>query len=193
MTFATGDTGNPVSEPASLRFALFRDGLQEFTTMSIELANNGGVTPDVWETTTFDDGSTVWQTNQTGDFCLITSPCELGDFKAEYPDANLIGLTVAIGTGVPAVTTYFDGVSLTIGEGTDSWDWEPAAPEPTPTPTPGATPVPGATPTITLPPTDVGAPAAPWQAIDGRWLLIIGTVIAFALLSLREFAYRRIR
>ena len=95
---------------------------------------------------------------------------------------------------MPPVTTYFDGVSVTIGEGTDTWDWEPAAPEPTPTPeatpTPGA---PGATPAITLPPTDVGGPETPWQAIDGRWLLVLGAVIAFALLSLRQFAYRRAR
>ena len=92
MTYVTGDN---VAEAASLRFAMFRDGhLQEFTTMSIEPhSNNGGVTPDVWQTTTFDDELIVWQTNQTGDFCLITSPCALGDFKVEYPDANLIGLS----------------------------------------------------------------------------------------------------
>ena len=97
MTYATGDTGNPVSEPASLRFAMFRDGLQEFTTMSIEHSNNGSVAPDQWQTMMFDDESVVWQTNDDGDFCLITSPCELGEFKDEYPDANLFQLTVAIG------------------------------------------------------------------------------------------------
>ena len=52
------------------------------------------MTPDVWQTTTFDDDSMVWQTNDDGDFCLITDPCELGEFKDEYPDANLFTLTV---------------------------------------------------------------------------------------------------
>ena len=92
-------------------------------------------------------------------------------------------------------------MSLTIGRGDRQLELELAAPpDPTPTPTPEPTPF-WKQPrfrdrrprTITLPPTDVGQPAAPWQAIDARWLLVGGAVIAFALLSLREFAYRRIR
>ena len=181
-------------------------GLSEFTTLSVERYLNATVTPDVWQTTTLDDEATVWQTNEDGDFCTQGDECTFAEFKAEYPDAAMIGLQVAIGTNVPVTTSYVDGVSLTITETTDTWDFEPAAePEPTPTPTPeptptpDATPVPGASPTpdveptITLPPTDVGGPTSPWQAIDGRLLLIVGAVIAFALLSLREFAYRRIR
>ena len=161
MTFATGATGNPVSEPASLRFGMFRDGLSEFTTVSIELSNNGGVTPGVWQTTTWNDQSIVWQTNPTGNFCLITSPCTLAAFKTQYPNANGIGLQVAIGTGVPPVTTFVDGVSLTIDGVTDTWDFElPAAPTPTPaTPTPATpTPAPG-TPGPTQAPASGNLPA----------------------------------
>ena len=70
----------------------------------------------------------VWQTNATGGFCLIASPCQFAAFKAQYPAAAMIGLQAAIGTGVPATTSYVDGISLTIGGTTDTWDFElPAA------------------------------------------------------------------
>ena len=158
MTYVTGDTGNPSSEAASLRFAGYRlGGLSEFTTVTMDLSENGGATPDAWQTTTFDDTSTVWQTNMAGSFCIISDPCLLSEFKTQYPHANIIGLTVAIGTGLPANTSYFDDVSLTITEVTDTWDFELAAaptptdPTPTPIPTPTPTPTPTPIPTPTRP------------------------------------------
>ena len=160
MTFTSGDTGAPASEAASLRFAMFRaGGVSGFTTMTIELSENGGTTPGSWQTNAFDDQSMVWQTNTTGAFCLITGPCTLADFKTQYPQANLISLSVAIGTGVPPVTTWTDGVSVALGEVTDTWDFEPAAAAPTPTPTP--TPPPAATPTPAPGATAAPAPTAP--------------------------------
>ena len=153
-----------------------------------------------------DDEAIVWQTNEDGDFCIQGDECTFAEFKAEYPDAAMIGLQVAIGTNVPVTTSYVDGVSLTITEMTDTWDFEPAAdPEPTPTPTPEATPTPDATPVpgASRPRTwsqhhaapdgrrRAGVPHGRRSTVDGCSSL--GAVIVFALLSLREFAYRRIR
>jgi hypothetical protein len=159
MTFSTGDTGAPASEAASLRFAIFRTGTTEFTTMTVELSNNGGATAGVWQTNTLTDASMVWQTNATGAFCLIASPCTLAAFKAQYPAANFIGLTVATGSGLPPVTTFVDGVSVTVDGATDTWNFELAAaptPRPTPRPTSGGGAVPTQPPTSTLEPTAPG-------------------------------------
>ena len=70
----------------------------------------------------------MWQTNATGGFCLITGPCTFAAFKAQYPAAAMIGVQAAIGTGIPANTSYVDGISLTLSGTTDTWDFElPAA------------------------------------------------------------------
>jgi hypothetical protein len=127
-TYATGDSGTIASEPASLRFAMFRDGLADFTTMVVERVYNATVSPDVWQTTTLSDTTVVWQTNGTGGFCNVFPFCTFAQFKAQYPDANITGLQVAIGTSIPVTTSYLDGVSLTIDGTTDHWDFEiPAA------------------------------------------------------------------
>ena len=54
--------------------------------------------PDVWQTTTLDDETVVWQTNTAGSFCTQGDECTFAEFKAQYPNANTIGLQVAIGT-----------------------------------------------------------------------------------------------
>ena len=127
-TFVTGDSGTIASEPASLRFAMFRDGLAEFTTLVVERVYNATVSPDVWQTTTLSDSTVVWQTNGTGSFCNAFPFCTFAQFKAQYPNANITGLQAAIGTSIPVTTSYLDGVSLTIAGTTDHWDFEiPAA------------------------------------------------------------------
>ena len=84
----------------------------------------------------------VWQTTDNGDgFCLQTGLlCTFAQFKAQYPDGRFTAVQVAIGTGVPAVTSYADGVTVTMMEDgtevTDTWDFDVAA---APTPTPAAT------------------------------------------------------
>jgi hypothetical protein len=125
MTFVTGASGTIASEAASLRFGMYRlGGLSEFTTMAVSRPNNGTVNAGVWQTTTLTETSLVWQTNATGNFCLIASPCTFAAFKAMYPNAALFLLQVAIGTSVPPATSYVDGVSLTRGGVTESWDFE---------------------------------------------------------------------
>ena len=105
-----------------------RLGLSEFTTMSVEASNNGTVTAGSWQDWTLTDTTMVWQTNATGGFCLIASPCQFSAFKAQYPAAVMIGVQAAIGTGVPATSSYVDSISLTISGTTDTWDFElPAA------------------------------------------------------------------
>jgi hypothetical protein len=127
-TYVTGDSGSPVSEAASLRFGMNRLGLTEFTTMTVDPSNNGTVTAGGWQDWTLTDATLVWQTNATGGFCLIASPCTFAAFKAQYPAAAMIGVQAAIGTGVPAVSSYVDGISLTLSGTTDTWDFElPAA------------------------------------------------------------------
>ena len=135
-TFVVGDTGNPDTEAAALRFTGYQNGLSNFTTLVVELVYNGGVTEDVWQDNTLSDETVVWQTTNSGDdFCLDTVFCTFAEYKAQYPNARFIGTQVAIGTGVPAVTTYADGVSLTIDGITETFDFDVAAAAPTPAPT----------------------------------------------------------
>jgi hypothetical protein len=184
MTFVTGATGTPVAETAALRIAMYRiAGANEFTTLSVAPADNITVTAGTWQTTTLSDTTVVWQTNQTGAFCVITSPCQFSAFKAQYQAAHLIGVQIAIGTGTPAVTSYADGVSLTIGEGSDTWNFELPV---------KATPRPTKTPTVTTPPTDT-APLDNPPSFDGRVFIILGAAAAFALLPIRRRASRQRR
>ncbi|MFL5668497.1 MAG: hypothetical protein ACJ77U_03840, partial [Chloroflexota bacterium] len=142
MTYVTGDTGNPTAEPAALKFGMNRLGASEFTTLVVERFRNGTVTPGTWQTTTLSGTSVVWQSNQTGAFCVQATPCTLAEFKTQYPNALMIGLQVAVGTGTLATSSYTDGVSLTIDDVTDTWNFELAAAPATPSP-PGATAPPG--------------------------------------------------
>lgn len=150
-TFVTGETGNPDAEPASLRFTGYQDGVfpfNGFTTLVVELVYNGGATPDVWQDTALGVGTTVWQTNTDDGFCTDTTFCTFAEFKAAYATARFFGVQVSIGTGVPAVTSYVDGVALTIAGETETFDFEVAAAA-TPTPSP-MTPEPApATPAAT--------------------------------------------
>lgn len=172
MTLVPGTTGTPAAEAASLRFGMYRlGGTNEFTTMSVEASNNGTVTAGTWQTWTLSDNTMVWQTTaDTPAFCPITTPCTYAAFKTNYPNAVLLGLQVAIGTGVPAVTSYTDGVTLTEGETSDTWNFELAAVTPTP---PGAT----------APPTDFAAAATDPGGFDVRPFIIFGVVSLIALLS----------
>jgi len=173
MTYVTGAI--PAAEAASLRFGMYRlGGTNEFTTMSVEAANNGTVTAGTWQTWTLSDTAMVWQTNAAGAFCLQASPCTYAAFKTQYPNATVLGLQVAIGTGVPATTSYVDGVSLTIAGDpatTDTWNFELAAAGPTP-------------PRATAPPTDLAAAATDPGSFDARPLIVLGFVSLIALLSI---------
>ena len=105
----------------------------------MELVYNGGATPDIWQETALGDQTTVWQTNTDDGFCTDTTFCTFLEFKEEYATARFFGVQVGIGTGVPPVTSYADGVSMTIVEDgteiTDTWDFDVAA-APTPTAAP---------------------------------------------------------
>ena len=158
-TYVTGDSGVLASEPASLKFAMYRlGGTSEFTTLVVERVYSATVTPDVWQTSTLADDTMVWQTNTTEDFCLVAaaSQCTFAQFKAHYPDATVLGLQVGIGSGIPVTTSYVDAITLAVGETTDTWNFELAAPAPTPRPTarPTGQPAPA-----TAPPTDVAGVA----------------------------------
>jgi hypothetical protein len=157
-TFVTGATGTPGPEAASLRLSGYQDGtipFSDFTTLAVERIYNGGVTPNVWEDSVLSDTTMVWQTTDSGDgFCLNVAPsplCTFADFKLQYPDGRFTALQVAIGTGVPAVTSYADGVSVTtLVNGTpvtESWDFEPAA-------------APAASAAASIPSTGMAAPSA---------------------------------
>ena len=132
-TFVTGATGTPGPEAASLRLAGFQAGFSVFTTLTVERLNNTTVTPNVWQETALADDTLVWQTTDSGDgFCLQTGPlCTFAQFKAQYPTGRFTAVQVAIGTGVPAVTSYADGVSVTFMEDgtevTDTFDFDVAA------------------------------------------------------------------
>jgi hypothetical protein len=175
-TYVTGDTGTPASETATLRFGMYRlGGLSGFTTMSVAPADNGTVTAGAWQTWSLSDTTVVWQTTDDGGFCIITAPCTFADFKTKYPDANLLGLQVAIGTGTPATTSYVDGVSLTAAGTTNTWNFERAA-APTPTPPPGVT--------VTVPPTDVAMPATTPSSIRGEEVLVfLGALLAVVVVA----------
>ena len=173
MTYATGDSGLLDAEPASLRFGMYRlGGTSEFTTMTVERVYNATVTAGVWQTTTLDDDTLVYQTNTDGNFCLVDpfTPCRFADFKAQYPDALVLGLQVAIGKGIPVTTSYVDGVSLTVGEETDTWNFELAAAAPTPRPA-----------SETQPSTDVATPADGSGTFDAGAFIVFGVVTAFVL------------
>ena len=178
MTHVLGDTVDQASEPATLRFAMYRlGGTSEFTTMTVDA---GAQTPNVWQTTTLGPTSQVWQTNETGGFCIITDPCDFTAFKAQYPDAILLGLTVAIGTGTPAHTSYFDGVSVTTARnGARTWNFELAA---------ANTPRPTVRPNPTTPPTDVAGIATTTRPADGlaAILLILGSALVIGALATRR-------
>ena len=179
MTYITGDTGFPITEAASLKFGGYQaTGLTGFTTLVIEPANNGTVAAGAWQTWDFDDSAIVWQTNTDEDFCLQASPCELGDYKTHYPTAHLTGLTVAIGTGVPANTSWVDGISLTADGASDTWDFELAA-APPPTDEGG-----GGGSTVTVPPTDSAMPASVPSAIRGQEaLVVLGVLLAVVIIA----------
>jgi len=180
LVYVNGDTGNPSSEAASLRFSMYRlGGTNEFTTIVADISNNGGATPDTWQDVTLNAGATIWQTNQTGNFCIISDPCTLSEFKEQYPDAVLLGLTVAIGTGLPPNTSYFDGVSVTVDGTTRTWNFELA---PTNTPRPTVRPNP------TTPPTDVAGLDTPTRPTDGlaAILVLLGSTLAIGALATRR-------
>lgn len=182
-TFVTGDSGLLVAEPASMRFGMYRlGGTSEFTTMSVERVYSATVTAGVWQTTTLADDTNVYQTNAAGAFCLVAAPCTFAQFKAQYPDATVLGLQVAIGTGIPVTTSYVDAISLTVGETSDTWNFELAAPAPTPRPTarPTGQPAPA-----TAPPTDVATSTTEAPAADSRAFIILGVVALVALMSVR--------
>ena len=174
MTYVTGDSGLLVAEPASLRFAMFRQGTTEFTTMVVERVYSATVTAGTWQTTTLDDDTIVYQTTTDDGFCLVDpfDACRFADFKAQYPDAVVTSLQVALGTGVPATTSYVDGISLTVGNTTDTWDFELAAAPVPPDPDSG---------NVTPPPTDVASPAAGSGSVDARAFLVLGVATLVAL------------
>jgi hypothetical protein len=184
-TWVPGTTGTPAQEAPSLRIAMYQlAGANGFTTLSVERANNATVTAGVWQTTTLSDTTVVWQTNQTDAFCDVnTSFCTYAEFKTHYPAAHFVGFQIAIGTGVPGVTSYADGVSLTIGEVTDTWNFELPV---------KATPRPTKTATVTTPPTDT-APLDNPPTFDGRVFIILGAAALFALLPIRRLPSRRRR
>jgi hypothetical protein len=209
MTLVAGDTGDLSSEPAALKFGMNRLGASQFTTLIVERFRNGTVTAGTWQTTDLTDSSIVWQTNQTGSFCIQATPCTFAAFKTQYPNALVIGLQVAVGTGTGATTSYVDGVSLTIDDATTTWDFELAA-APSPSPSASASAAPSAsasaapsasasaapstppsaapTPTPTNPPgpaTDVATPPSDSSTMFGPVLAIFAIIGLVALLSVR--------
>ncbi len=72
MTYATGDSGLLDAEPASLDSACSGWAATEFTTMTVERVYNATVTAGVWQTTTLDDDTLVYQTNTDGDSAWST-------------------------------------------------------------------------------------------------------------------------
>jgi hypothetical protein len=197
-TYATGTSSSLAAEPPSLRFTMYRlGGTSEFTSMIVERTYNGGVTATTWQTTTLGPSTVVWQSTGPG-FCDQTTRCTFAEFKAQYPDATLVGLQVAVGSGVPALTSFADDVSVTEGETTESWDFELAAqptatPKPTPKPTAKPTAHPSRTPTVTTPPTDTPASLATSPSIDSRAFIVLGVAGVVALLMVRPRRSRRNR
>ena len=188
-TFVTGDTGDPTGEAASLRLSGYQDGFSVFTTLTAELALNGGATPDAWQDNTLDDSTMVWQTTDSGDgFCLQTGPgCTFAAFKAQYPSGRFSAIQVAIGTGLPPVTSWTDGVSLTTSEDgtetTHTFDFDVvAAPTPTPVPPNPAPATPVATPVAAPGGGDSGGGAVPNTSTHPSDQYLSG--IGFALGSL---------
>jgi len=193
-TFVTGATGTPGPEAASLRLAGFQVGFSVFTTLTVERINNATVSSNVWQENVLADDTLVWQTTDNGDgFCLQTGPlCTFAQFKAQYPTGRFTAVQVAIGTGVPAVTSYADGVSVTFVEDgtevTDTFDFDVAA-SPTPTPTP-PNPAPAtSTPTAAgLPNTSTDAPRAEADSLG----LALGSVVLLSALTVVIVRRRRL-
>ena len=179
MTFVTGESGEDVQyEAASLRFAMYRlGGTDGFTTLVVDRGRNATVSAGNWETTDLADGTTVWQTTDDGGFCIMATPCLFSEFKTNYPDAVLLGLTVAMGTGVPAVTSYVDGIEFTADGASDTWDFELAA-----VPPPASNG--GGGSTVTVPPTDSAMPATVPSAIRGQEaLVVLGVLLAVVIVA----------
>jgi len=174
MTWVPGDSGLTSAEPAALKFAIYRDGgLSGFTTMVVELAYNGGVTPGTWQTNDLGTDTNVWQTTDDGGFCTPAATCTFSQFKGQYPAAVIAGLTVGIGTGVPAVTSYVDGIEFTADGASDTYDFELAA-----VPPPATDSV-----TVTVPPTDL-APATQPSSIKGQEaLVVLGLLLAVVIVA----------
>ena len=75
---------------------MFRNGVAQFTTLVVERTYNATVTAGVWQTTTLAGNTVVWQTSNSDSFCTSVLFCTLDQFKAQYPNANITGLTVGI-------------------------------------------------------------------------------------------------
>ena len=126
----TGATGSPASEAPSLRFAGYQDGvipLGAFTTLVVERVNQPGVltTPNVWQDNAL-SGSRRWSGKPPTAgmaFCLnegLSPVCTFAEFQGGVPTwGDSPRVQVAIGTGVPAVTSFADGVSVTTDDGRD--------------------------------------------------------------------------
>jgi hypothetical protein len=189
-TFVTGATGVP-EEAAALKLPAFQTGISAFTTVVVEVMRNGTVTPNIWQETILDDSAIVWQTNTGDGFCIQSDPCEFGEFKGNYPNGRFTAAQIAIGTGVPAVTSYADGVVLTIDGVTDTFDFDVAA-APTPTPT-AAPPNPApatSTPTAAgLPNTSTDARSAEGNSSLG---LALGSVVLLSAVTVAILRSRRL-
>ena len=96
--------GTAIAEPASLRFGMYRlAGSTEFTTMSVERREQrDGDGRDLADMDTVGHHDGLADQLPTGPFCTIAAPCTFAAFKTQYPNATLLGLQVAIGTGIPA-------------------------------------------------------------------------------------------
>ena len=193
-TFVTGATGVP-EEAAALKLPAFQSGISDFTTLVVERFRNGTVTPNIWQETALADDTVVWQTNTADGFCIQATPCDFAAFKAAYQNGRFIGAQVAIGTGVPAVTSYADGVSVTFMEDgtevTDTWDFDVAAP-PTPTPAPTPPDPAPASPAPTaagLPNTSTNAPSA---LSDGAVGLALGSLVLLSAVAVAIVRRRRL-
>jgi hypothetical protein len=177
MTYVPGPGAD--NQAASLRFGMYRlGGTDGFTTMVVERLYNTTVTPDVWQTTTLDGETNVWQTTADAGFtCTPADTCTFAEFKSNYPDALLLGLTVAIGSGVPATTSYVDGIEFTADGASDTWDFELADVPPPATNGGGGS-------TVTVPPTDVALPATVPSSIRAQEVLVvIGALLAVVLVA----------
>ncbi len=189
-------TTSVATDAPSLRLTGYREGgISGFTTLTVELVYNGGVMPNVWQDNVLDDETIVWQTTDDGGFCNNSTFCTFGEFKQQYPDGRFTFLTVAIGTGVPAATSYTDGVSLTINEDgtetTETFDFEVVAaptaaptvapPDPAPaTAVPTAVPAPGGGGGGSLPDTAAGDPGSGVSVVLGSLVLISAVTTAIA-------------
>jgi len=177
-TYVPGDSGLISAEPAALKFGMYRlGGTDGFTTMVVERVYNATVTANVWQTNTLDGDTNVWQTTDDAGFCTPAATCTFDEFKTKYPDALLLGLTVGIGTGVPAVTSYVDAVTFNADGATDTYDFELAA---VPPPTDEG----GGGSTVTVPPTDTSMPASVPSAIRGQEaLVVLGVLLAVVIVA----------